>query len=146
MARADFKEYRDILTSDVAVKTDLEFAEIKKAEAKKQSEFVRKRNKDAYIDSLLFISTDHETGRVAFQIICTAKTKEFSGDDVRAAWRHLESKFESKRAPSRLIVKEKLMSSKSKILKSNPDVWITQLEDLQVQITVPSLIVSLRTI
>ena len=111
LARADIKGYKDVLLGEVVVKTDLEFSEIKETEVseKQQAEGLRKLNKDAHIDLLLFISTEHEMGRVAFQIIHTSKTKELARGDTRAAWRHLEAKFESKRAPSRLILKEKLL-------------------------------------
>ncbi len=46
----------------------------------------------------------------------------------------MEGKFESKRAPNRLLLKEKSADSRLKNVGSDPDVWITQLEDLQVQI------------
>ena len=134
LARADVKGYREILLGEIDVPTDGDYADISDADEKKKADGLRKSNKDAYIDLLLSISTEHETGRVAFQIIRTAKTKEFAAGDARGAWRRLESKFESKRAPSRLILKEKFMSSKLKNPRSDPDVWITQLEDLQVQI------------
>ncbi len=44
------------------------------------------------------------------------------------------SKFKSKRAPNGLLVKKKFMNLKLKNPRSDSDVWITQLEDLQVQI------------
>ena len=134
LARGDIKGYREILLGEVAVPTDDEFAEIVDASEKKKAESLRKLNKDAYIDLLLSIATETEPGRVAFQIIRTAKTKEFAGGDAKGAWKRLESKYESKRAPSRLLLKEKFMNSKLKNPRSDPDVWITQLEDLQVQI------------
>ena len=134
LARGDIKGYRDILLGEVDVPTDDEFAKISDAGDKKKASELRKLNKDAYIDLLLSIATETEPGRVAFQIIRTAKTKEFSGGDAKAAWKRLEAKYESKRAPSRLILKEKFMNSKLKNPRSDPDVWITQLEDLQVQI------------
>jgi hypothetical protein len=43
-------------------------------------------------------------------------------------------KFESTRAPNRLLLKEKFTNSRLKSARSDPDVWITQLEDLQVRI------------
>lgn len=134
LARADIKGYRDILLGEVVVKTDFEFAEIVDEDEKHKAEAIRRLNKDAYIDLLLSIGTEHETGRVAFQIIRTSKTKELSSGDARAAWLRLESKFESKRAPNRLLLKEKFMNMKLKNPRADPDVWITQLEDLQVQI------------
>jgi hypothetical protein len=135
LARGDIKGYREILLGEIAVPTDEQFAEISdSSKEKKEAELLRKLNKDAYIDLLLSIATDTEPGRVAFQIIRTAKTKDFVGGDARGAWKRLESKYESKRAPSRLILKEKFMNSKLRNPRSDPDVWITQLEDLQVQI------------
>jgi hypothetical protein len=134
LARGDVKGYKSILLGEVAVPTDAEFDDMKDEGEKKKADVLRKLNKDAYIDLLLSIATDTETGRVAFQIIRTSKTKEFTGGDARTAWRRLESKFESKRAPNRLLLKEKFMSSKLKNPRADPDVWITQLEDLQFQL------------
>ena len=133
LARGDIKRYKSILLGEVVVPTDAEVAAFDE-EKKKDVEGIRKLNKDAYIDLLLSISTDNEMGRVAFHIIRTAKTKEFSGGDARAAWKRLEAKYESRRAPSRLLLKEKFMSLKLRNPRADPDVWITQLEDLQVQI------------
>ena len=134
LAKGDIKGYREILLGEVYVPTDTEFEGIEDSGERKKAEVIRKLNKDAYIDLLLSIGTDTETGRVAFQIIRTAKTKEFRGGDARTAWKRLEAKFELKRAPSRLILKEKFMNSKLRNPRADPDVWITQLEDLQVQI------------
>jgi len=76
LARGDIKGYRDILLGEVDVPTDDEFESISDSKDKKAASELRKLNKDAYIDLLLSIATESEPGRVAFQIIRTAKTKD----------------------------------------------------------------------
>ena len=66
LARGDVKGYKSILLGEVAVPTDAEFDDIKDEGEKKKADVLRKLNKDAYIDLLLSIATDTETGRVAF--------------------------------------------------------------------------------
>ena len=134
LARGDVKGYKDILTGKVVVPSDDEFNSMEAGAPKAKAKATRKLNKDAFIDLLLSITADTETGRIAFQIVKGSKTKDLSDGDARAAWKKLHSKFESSRAPNRLLLKEKFTNSRLKSVRSDPDVWITQLEDLQVQI------------
>ena len=134
LARGDVKGYKDILTGKVKVTSDEDFDAMEVGAPKTKAKALRKLNKDAFIDMLLSITADTETGRIAFQIVKGSKTKELSDGDARAAWKKLNSKFESTRAPNRLLLKEKFTNSRLKSARSDPDVWITQLEDLQVQI------------
>ncbi len=76
LARANIKGYCGILVTEVVVSSDAKFAEIKEKDAKRKEDALCKLNKDTYINLLLSISTDNKTGRVAFQIIWTAKTKD----------------------------------------------------------------------
>lgn len=134
LARGDVKGYKDILTGKVKVPSDDAYDAMEAGAPKTKAKLLRKLNKDAFIDMLLSITADTETGRIAFQIVKGSKTKDLSDGDARAAWKKLNSKFESTRAPNRLLLKEKFVNSRLKSARSDPDVWITQLEDLQVQI------------
>ena len=128
LARGDLKGYKDILTGKVKVPSDEEYDDMQDATLKAKAKALRKLNKDAFIDLLLSITADTETGRIAFQIVKGSKTKDLSDGDARAAWKKLNSKFESTRAPNRLLLKEKFTNSRLKSARSDPDVWITQLE------------------
>ena len=134
LARGDMKGYKDILLGKVKVPTDNDFNAMASGTEKTKAKTLRKLNKDAFIDLLLSITAESETGRIAFQIVKGSKTKELSDRDARVAWKKLNSKFESTRAPNRLLLKEKFVNSRLKSARSDPDIWITQLEDLQVQI------------
>jgi len=134
LAKGDVKGYKDILLGKIKVPTDSEYSTLENESQKEQASMLRKLNKDAFIDLLLSITADTDTGRIAFQIVRGSKTKDLVDGDARSAWRKLESKFDSKRAPNRLLLKEKFVNSRLKSVRSDPDVWITQLEDLQVQI------------
>ncbi len=73
---------------------------------------------------------------MAFTIVRNCKTKELADGDVAMAWTRLCDKYEPKSAPSRLALKNECTVS-SKILrsaKSDPDVSLTEFEDLRVQL------------
>jgi len=100
LARGDVKGYKDILLGKVIVPTDSAFNDMPSGTEKTKAKTLRKLNKDAFIDLLLSITADTETGRIAFQIVKGSKTKELSDEDARVAWRKLNSKFESTQAPN----------------------------------------------
>ncbi len=135
LAGGDVKGYKDILLGKEKVATDSEFGQMENAPRKRKATPLRKLNKDAFIDLRLSITADTDTGRIAFEIVRGSKTKEVSDGDATATWKKLERKCESKRAPNWLLLKEKFVNSRLKNVQLDPDVWITQLEDLQVQIS-----------
>ncbi len=63
---------------------------------------LRKLNKNAFIDFFPSVAADTETEQIAFQVVKDSKTKELSNGDTRAAWKKLNSKYESTRAPNQL--------------------------------------------
>ncbi len=71
---------------------------------------------------------------MAFGIIRNCKTKELADGDVAVAWKRLCDKYEPKSAPSRLALKNEFNSKCLRSAKSEPDVWLTELEDLRVQL------------
>ena len=135
LARSRRKGYKSILQGKAVVPPDcLSLVSIADTDSRKEKQKLRDLNEEAYEDLILSINGDSESGRVAFQIVRGSKTSAIKDGDAREAWTRLEKKYEKKTAPSRLILKKQFVNSKLKSWKNDPDVWLTQLEDLQLQI------------
>ena len=99
----------------------------------KAKEKLRDLNEEAYEDLILSITGETDAGRVAFQIVRGSKSK-IKDSDTHEAWTRLTKKYEKKTTPLRLILKKQFANSKLQSWKHDPDIWLTQLEDLQLQI------------
>jgi len=95
---------------------------------------LRELNILAYEDIMLSIDGTTDVGRVAFQLVRGAKTQDLPSGDARMAWVRLENKYQSKTTCSRLDLKKKFINSSLKSAKDDPDVWISELEDLRNQL------------
>ena len=126
LARGRRKGYKGVLQGTVKCVSDADVANSSDEELK-----VREENELAYEDLILSIDSTTPAGRVAFNLVKGAKTNDISDGDATLAWTRLNAKYEPKAAPSRLMLKNKFLSSK---MRSNedPDVWLTELEDLSV--------------
>ena len=128
MARARRKGYKDVLLGKVDVPAeDKNITEISELAA-------RRANNTAYEDLLLLIDGEQASGRVAFNIVRGAKTSDLTDGDAALAWKRLSDKYEPKSAPSRLALKNEFNSKVLKNANSDPDAWLTELEDLRVRL------------
>ena len=133
LARARRKDYKKILLGTEVVPSDT--TEIDEStDAGKKEKKLRELNENAYEELILFVDGNTEAGRVAFSIIRGAKTKRLKDGDANLAWIRLCNKYRSKSAPSRLNLKNKFTAMKLKNVKSDPDIWLTELEDLRLQL------------
>ena len=134
LTRSRRKGYNDILQGKDSVPPDSEdLTAISDDDTCKAKEKLRDLNEEAYEDLILSITGETDAGRVAFQIVRGSKSKIKDGD-AHEAWTRLTKKYEKKTAPSRLILKKQFANSKLQSWKHDPDVWLTQLEDLLLQI------------
>ena len=130
LARARRKQYKKILVGEVILEGDKYDESIEKESLKKWREL----NDIAYEDLILSMEGNTEAGKVAFQIVRGARSELFKEGDAALAWKRLRNKYESKSAPSRLNLKNKFVNSKLKTAREDPDVWLTNLESLRVQL------------
>jgi gag-polypeptide of LTR copia-type len=89
-------------------------------------------NKTGYGDLILSIDCSTAAGKVAFAAVKGAKTKEVPGGDLRAAYLRLKTKYEPSTTPQ-LMQLTREFHSKSLQSGHDPDVYITNLEAIKVQ-------------
>ena len=130
MARAKRKGYKDILLGNTKVPAESETL----TSADKVKLAARKANNTAFEDLLLLIDGEQASGRVAFNIVRGAKTSSLTDGDAALAWKRLSDKYEPKSAPSRLALKNEFNTKVLKNANSDPDAWLTELEDLRVRL------------
>jgi len=130
MARAKRKGYKETLLGKTVVPAESDSL----TAADKTKLAARKANNTAYEDLLLLIDGEQASGRVAFNIVRGAKTGDLPDGDAALAWKRLSDKYEPKSAPSRLALKNEFNTKVLKNANSDPDAWLTELEDLRVRL------------
>ena len=103
-----------------------------------------KLNESAYKDIVLSIDAAKDAGRVAFQIVKGSKNAEFVNGSARLAWWRLENKYTSRSAPNLLKLQEQYTESRLRKKAHDPDIWITQLEDMRYRLEEMGEIISNR--
>jgi hypothetical protein len=133
MARARRKGYKEILTGGATAPADSVTIDVTTPEGKAQKA-LRDANETAYEALVLLIDGETAVGRVAFNIVRGCKTSELADGDAWLAWKRLCDKYEPKSAPSRLALKSEFNNKVLKNANQDPDVWLTELEDLRMQL------------
>ena len=89
-------------------------------------------NKKAFGDLIISIDCTTAAGKVAFSMIKNTKTKEYPTGDITIAWLRLKKKYEPSTAPQLMRLTREFYH---KFLKpdQDPDVFITEMEALQIQ-------------
>jgi Reverse transcriptase (RNA-dependent DNA polymerase)/gag-polypeptide of LTR copia-type len=124
MAQANAKGYDDILDGTQKLPEE---DKVTAADEK-----IRKLNRNAYRDLLLSMADTNE-GNVAFGIVRNSKTDDYAKGDACLAWKKLTDKYEPKTAPQETMLFQKFYSSKHE-KGTDPDVWISYLEDLRMRL------------
>ena len=133
LAKANVKGYKKILLgTEVAPKDDEEFDESTPEGAEKKR--LREANESAYTDLILSVDGSSANGRVAFNLIRLSKTKDRAEGNARMAWQRLRNKYATKSAPSLMALKKEFVNSRLTSRKEDPDVWISNLEDLRIRL------------
>jgi hypothetical protein len=92
-----------------------------------------KLNEIAYTELILLIDVKASIGKVAFIIIRGCKTKDYPDGNGAIAWERLKNKYEPVSAPS-MVKLEKQLRELSVKKGQDPEVWITESEDLLVKL------------
>ena len=135
MARGNKKKYTQILdgTLKVPKKDDYDTANVDSPDATQKDIISRyELNSSAYDDLILAMDTETTYGMVAFAIVDGAKTADNPMGDAHEAWTKLTKKYAPETAPS-FIALERLFANSKLRPGSDPDAWITYLEDLKVR-------------
>ena len=90
-------------------------------------------NEIAYTELILLIDVKTSSGKVAFNLIKGCKSKDYPDGNAAVAQERLKNKFEPISAPS-LVKLEKQFRELSLRKGQDPEIWITDLEDLRVRL------------
>jgi hypothetical protein len=99
----------------------------------KKKSIIIKLNEIAYTEIILSKDVKASSGKVAFKIIKGCKTKDYPDGNGAIAWERLKNKYEPASAPS-MVKLEKQFRELSLKKGQDPEVWITELEDLCVKL------------
>lgn len=136
LARAKRKGYKKLLlgTEKVPTQEQIELAETSTSAPDKKIIKLGELNELAYEDIVLSINHTSSAGKVAFSLIKNCKSDEFPEGNCRMAWERLVKKYEPHTAPKLLKLKKELMNMRLDDVSKDPDEWITDLENIRVQI------------
>jgi hypothetical protein len=126
-ARAERNGYQELLDTpgiDIPISTKEDLTDDEKK--------VLKLNSKAYGDLVSSIDMTKSGGSVAFHMIKSTKVKGFEKGNAKLAWQKMVNKYEPKTAPTLSKINKEFYGAKLKD-KSDPNVWITQLEELRTQ-------------
>ena len=131
LIRAKRKGYKDLLLGKVEIPSDQETS----TDARRADELdeLRELNELAFEEIEMGMDTDKKTGRVAFDYVRLSKTENNVDGNCKLAWDRLKMKFESKQAPTRLMLRKEFYNKKLSSISEDPDEWITELEDLRLR-------------
>jgi hypothetical protein len=134
LARSTRKGYTKILLRKATVSTDTEFEALSEATPKKKAKELRDLNELAYEDLILSIDRKKNSSRVAFNIVKGCRTSEYEDGNARLAWTRLKEKYASQSVPSRMKLVREFAQSRLANVNKDPDIWLTELEDLRTRI------------
>ena len=135
LARARKLGFKDILTGKEKVPNDTEAQGLSTTRtADKPKLDSRAANEKAYEDLLLSIDGKTTKGKIAFRIVKGAKSTDFKDGNARQAWERLCKKYDSKSVTKRLMLRRKFEEMKLKSASKDPDLFITELEEIQSQL------------
>jgi hypothetical protein len=90
-------------------------------------------NEIAYTELILSIDVKTSSGKIAFNLIEGCKSKEYPDGNTAIAWERLKNKYEPISAPS-LVKLEKQFRELSLKKGQDPEIWITESEDLRARL------------
>jgi hypothetical protein len=128
LAKAKCCGFKDLLLGKLSIpKVDEEIDETSYIGKKKP--IIIELNEISYIELILLIDVKASSGKVVFDIIRGCRTKDYPDGNGAIAWERLKNKYEPVSAPS-MVKLEKQFRELSLKKGQDPEVWITELEDL----------------
>jgi gag-polypeptide of LTR copia-type/Zinc knuckle len=132
MAKAKRYGFKDVLTGKLSIPKADEAIDKDSDMGKKMLNAIE-LNEVAYTELLLSIDVKTSNGKIAFNIVKGCKSKDHPGGNAAIAWDKLKNKYKPMSAPSMVKLDKQFRDS---VLKKgeDPEVWITQLEDICVRL------------
>jgi hypothetical protein len=124
--------FKDLLLGKLSIPTvDEKFDEGTESGNKKS--IAIEMNKIAYTELILSIDVKTSSGKVTFNLIKGCKSKDYPDGNAAIAWERIKKKYEPISAPS-LVNLEKQFRELSLKKGQDPEIWITESEDLRVRL------------
>jgi hypothetical protein len=132
LAKSRHFGFKDLLLGKLSIpKVDENFDE--GTESGKKKSIAIEMNEIAYTELILSIDVKTSIGKVAFNLIKGCKSKYYPDDNAAIAWERIKNKYEPISAPS-LVKLEKQFREMSLKKGQDPEIWITESEDLRVRL------------
>ena len=132
LAKAKRCGFKDILLGKLSIpKADEEFDELSDI-GKKMAKIIE-LNEIAYTELILSIDVKNSDGKIAFNIVKGCKNKDYPDGNATSAWEKFKNKYEPVSAPSMVKLDKQFRDSSLK-KGQDPEVWITNLEDIRVRL------------
>jgi hypothetical protein len=132
LAKAKRCDFKDLLLGKFPIpKVDEEIDET--SDIGKKKSIMIKLNEISGTELSLSLDVKASNGKIAFNIIRGWKIKDYSDDNGAIAWERLKDKYEPVSEPS-MVKLEKQFRELSLKKGQDPEVWITELEDLCVKL------------
>jgi hypothetical protein len=132
--------FKDLLLGKFSIPTvDGKFDE--GTESGKKKSITIEMNEIAYTKLILSVDVKTTSGKVDFNLIKGCKSKDYPDGNAAIVWESLKNKYEPISAPS-LVKLEKQFRELSLKKGQDPEIWITELEDLRVRLEAMGLSIS----
>jgi hypothetical protein len=135
LSKAKRRGYKDLLLGKVLIPESTTvltvIAGASDEDAIKAKVKTRELNEQGYSDLILSMDTKSNAGKVAFNLVRGSKTPDYEDGNIAVAFKSLKRKYSPKTAPT-LAKYHKLFYSAKLKKKADPDVFITYLEDLRL--------------
>jgi gag-polypeptide of LTR copia-type len=124
--------FKELLLGKLSIpKADEEFDEVSDIERKTSR--IIELNKIAYTELILFSDVKTSNGKIASNIVKGYNNKYYPDGNAARAWEKLKNKYEPVSATS-MVKSEKQFRELSLKKCQDPEVWITELEDICVRL------------
>jgi gag-polypeptide of LTR copia-type/Zinc knuckle len=132
LAKAKRYGFKDVLLGKLLIpKIDESFDEA--SDQGKRMLKVIEFNEIAFTELILSIDVKTSNGKIAFNLVQGCKSKDYPDGNAATAWERLKNKYEPISAPS-MVKLEKQFRGLALKKGQDPEVWITELEDLRMRL------------
>ena len=132
LAKAKRFGFKDVLLGKVMIPKSTEEFDEESDDGKKKARVIE-LNEIAYTELILSIDVKNSSGKIAFNLVKGCKSKDYIDGNAALAWERLRNKFEPISAPS-MVKLEKQFRQLALQKNQDPEVWLTELEDLRMKL------------
>ena len=126
LARADRKQFYDVMTGIIEIPKDSEVIEETTSEGRKKLH-ARRMNALGYEDLVTSIDTEKDEGLAVFQIVKNSRNEDYKRGNCKIAWDAIVAKYSGSTTTSKVVLKKDFNKSEMGEYE-DPTVYITKME------------------